>query len=401
MPRAIDQVIRDALWQAHQQERLDSSALAVRFNLSRRTVQNLLWQARRNSGIMPAAAYHCPDPASQRHANCPIFLQAQALRRDHPEWGADLIHVVLAEQLPDLELPCSRTLQRWFAQLNLSPAPPGRRVLPAYRRATLVHQTWQCDAADQVALADGSLASCLRCVDECSGAFLGSRVFPQVFNSVPPGDVQAAIRAMFNHYGLPEGMRLDNGMPWGGSGNDLPSVLALWLVGLGLQLTFNPPRQPRYNGVVEKSNHTNQRWSEPHKALNAEQWQQCVDAMDRRQREAYPFLGCRSRLAVFPELKQTGQQYSANWEEQNWDIQKAREYLAGFVAMRKVSAAGRITLYHRPYYPGRKHAGKTVLVSYDPQRCEWFVTEQGGGELRRLPAPEICRESIRALTISA
>ena len=172
------------------------------------------------------------------------------------------------------------------------------------------------------------------------------------------------------------------------------------MAGMGLNLTFNPVRQPRYNGVVEKSNDTNYRWSEPHKATNADHWQQNVDAMDRRQREAYPYLRDRSRLDVFPELKQIKRPYSESWEEENWDIKKAREYLAGFVAKRKVSAAGRITLYHRPYYPGRRHAGKIVLVSYDPVRCEWFVTEQGGGELRRLPAPEICRESIRALDIS-
>jgi hypothetical protein len=401
MPRAIDHVIRDALWRVHQQEGLDGGTLALRFGLRPRAVQNLLRQARLNNGLIPAAAYHRPATAPKRYADSPVFLQAQALRREHPEWGADLILVILAEQFPEPELPSSRTLRRWFAQLGLSPSPPGRRALPLYRRATAAHQTWQADATDQVALADGSLASCFRCVDEGSGAFLGSRVFPQVFNSVPPRDVQAAFRAMFSLYGLPERLRLDNGMPWGGSGNDLPSVLTLWLAGLGLGLTFNPPRQPRYNGVVERSNQTNQRWSEPHKAASAEQWQRNIDAMDRRQREAYPFLGCRSRLAVFPELKQTGRTYDESWEGQNWDIQKAKEYLAGFVAERKVSAAGRITLYHRPYYPGRRHAGKTVRVSYDPLRCEWFVTEQGGGEVRRLPAPEICEESIRALDISA
>jgi hypothetical protein len=115
-------------------------------------------------------------------ADDPVFLQAIALRRDHPDWGAEMVRIVLAEhfpaaQFPDLRLPCTRTLQRWFAQLDLTSATPGRRH-PDYRRATGVHQRWQGDAADQVALADGSLASCFRCVDECSGAFLGSRVFP-------------------------------------------------------------------------------------------------------------------------------------------------------------------------------------------------------------------------------
>jgi hypothetical protein len=225
---------------------------------------------------------------------------------------------------------------------------------------------------------------------------------PLVFNCVPRHDVQAAMREMFGLYGLPLGMRLDNGLPWGGGpNNELPSAFALWLVGLGVELTFNPPRQPRYNGVVEKSNHTNQRWSEPHTAASAAVWQHRVDEMDRRQRDAYPYQRGRSRLEVFPQLKHSGRPYSASWEEQNWDLQRAREYLACFVARRQVTSAGRVTLYHRAYYVGRKHAGTTVLAYYDPQACEWFMTEEGGGQIRRWPAPEICRERILALDISA
>ena len=74
MPRAIDHLIRDALWQAHQYENLDSRALALRFDLRHRTVQNLLRQARLNNGIMPTAAYHPAVPASRRHADSPVFL---------------------------------------------------------------------------------------------------------------------------------------------------------------------------------------------------------------------------------------------------------------------------------------------------------------------------------------
>ena len=71
------------------------------------------------------------------------------------------------------------------------------------------------------------------------------------------------------------------------------------------------------------------------------------------------------------------------------------------MAKRRVSAQGRISLYNRNYYVGMVHSGKNVVVSYDPQAGEWFVTQQGKGQLRRLPAPEICRQRILALDISA
>jgi hypothetical protein len=176
--------------------------------------------------------------------------------------------------------------------------------------------------------------------------------------------------------------------------------MALWLAGLGLSLTFNPLRQPRYNGVVEKSNDTIQRWAEPFMAGSVEQWQRDVDAMDCRQRESYPYLGKRSRPEVFEGLRHSGRAYSEEWEEQTWDVQKAREYLAGYVAQRQVSSGGRVTLYRRPYYVGRNQAGCKVLAQYDPEACEWFMTEEGGGQIRRWPAPEICRDRILALDIS-
>ena len=207
---------------------------------------------------------------------------------------------------------------------------------------------------------------------------------------------------MFARYGLPGGLRLDDGLPWGGSpGNDLPSAFGLGLAGLGLRLTYNPPRQPRYNGVVEKSHDTNRRWSEPGKAPSPEEWQRRIDAMDRRQREAYPHLGGRSRLAAYPGLGHSGRAYGEGWEEDNWGLQSAKEYLAGHVARRRVSTAGRVTLWHRPYHAGRAHAGATVLACYDPQANEWFMTEEGGGQVRRRPAPEIGRERILALDIAA
>jgi hypothetical protein len=224
---------------------------------------------------------------------------------------------------------------------------------------------------------------------------------PRVFNCVPPATVQSAMREQFLLWGLPGGLRLDNGLPWGGgAGNDLPSAMALWLVGLGLALTFNPPRQPRYNGVVEKSHETSQRWSEPHKARSVLEWQQNVDVMDRRQRESYPYQGRRSRLEVYPQLAHSGRAYSAGWEEENWNVQRAREYLAGHVAHRQVDSGGRVSLYNRDRYIGTRHSGKIVVVRYDPEACEWFVSEPGVGELRRLEAPEICRERILALDIS-
>jgi hypothetical protein len=192
---------------------------------------------------------------------------------------------------------------------------------------------------------------------------------------------------------------LDNGLPWA-NWNDLPTALALWLVGLGVDLIFNPPRQPQYNGVVEKSQDTGQRWCEPQQCRSVAQLQARLDAMDRRQRETYPSLQGRSRLQVFPELLQPRQPYTEAWERQAWDLRRAQDYLAGFVAVRQANKQGQVSIYNRRTSVGARHRGRSVVVQYDPDGQAWLLSDMEGRLLREVAAPEICRERILAVDIS-
>jgi hypothetical protein len=212
--------------------------------------------------------------------------------------------------------------------------------------------------------------------------------------------VQDYFRQIFRRWGRPAKLRLDNGLPWA-NWNDLPTALALWLVGLAIELIFNPPRQPQYNGVVEKSQDTGQRWCEPHACRTVAQLQTNLEAMDRLQREEYPSLQGRSRLQVFPELPQTARPYTAAWERRGWDLRRAQEYLAGFVAVRQANQQGQVSIYARRVSVGAQHRGQPVVVQYDPEGGAWLLGKPGGRVLRAIAAPEICRERILAVDISA
>jgi hypothetical protein len=217
---------------------------------------------------------------------------------------------------------------------------------------------------------------------------------------VTPPTVQALLRQVFALWGLPETLRWDNGLPWG-SWNDLPTALALWLVGLGVDLIFNPPRQPQYNGIVEKSQDTGQRWCEPHRCQTVAELQARLDDMDRLQREDYPSLQGRSRLCVFPELRQVARPYTAAWEQSAWNLRRAQDYLAGFVAVRQANKQGQVSIYARRVSVGALHRGKPIIVQYDPDEQAWLLADLEGRVLRQVAAPEISRERILAVDISA
>lgn len=223
---------------------------------------------------------------------------------------------------------------------------------------------------------------------------------PSVWNVVPPTTVQDYFRQVFTCWGLPERVRLDNGLPWG-NWNDLPTATALWLAGLGVDLIFNPPRQPQYNGVVEKSQDTGQRWCEPHTCATPQELQARLDEMDCLQREEYPSLQGRSRTQVFPALQQRLRPYTAAWEQAAWDLRRAQEYLGGFVAVRQASQRGQVSIYARRVSVGARHGGQGIVVQYDADGQAWLLADTDGRLLREVPAPEICRERILAVDISA
>jgi hypothetical protein len=296
-------------------------------------------------------------------------------------------------------IPHPRTIQRWLEAASLAPAPSGRKS-PHRPRSPVPHERWQVDAADQLRLGNGQLTSWLRLTDECSGAILKTVVFPVVFNQVPPAAVRDGLRGGYLAWGLPEIMRLDNGWPWGGW-FDLPTPVALDLAGLGLQLHYNDPRSPRQNSVVERSHQTSQGWVEPHTCADAAELQWRLDEMDEIQRSAYPHRGAKSRLEMYPELAHSGQNYSREWEEDNWSMQRVKEYLGGHLAKRRVSEAGQVTVYDRRYSVGRVNRGKTALVQFDPTSGEWLFSSQEGVLWCRYTAERITADRVRALDLSA
>jgi hypothetical protein len=171
MPRAVPLPLRQLI-HSRQRRGHAPSAIARDLQLPLRTVQHLLRRFRLHPDAL-APAY--PRGPRSSHPLASLLLDC---RRAHPTWGAPLIRVQFCRDYPPDEVPSARTLQRWFRRHGLSPAPPGRRERTGSSRADRPHAVWQMDAAEHLPLSNGSEVSWLRLVDECSGAFLATQVFP-------------------------------------------------------------------------------------------------------------------------------------------------------------------------------------------------------------------------------
>ena len=211
--------------------------------------------------------------------------------------------------------------------------------------------------------------------------------------------VQQSLRQLFGRWGMPQRLRVDNGFPWGATGG-LPTELALWLIGLGVGVIWNPPRRPQSNGVIERFQGVGKNWGEPHTCADADELQRRMDDLDRLQREEYPYCQEASRIDVYPELKHSGRRYEEAKEQEQWSLTRVLEYLASNTLTRKVDAGGRVSIYDRSRWVGKKHAGKTVYITLDPEDKYWVIEEDKGVVLQRKPAGELTAEAIRTLSVA-
>jgi hypothetical protein len=216
------------------------------------------------------------------------------------------------------------------------------------------------------------------------------------FNQVPVGLVQAQLRACFECWGMPARLKVDNGSPWG-SWSDLPTFLALWLIGLGIEMHWNPPRRPQSNGVVERSHGTAQRWADLASCRSVEELQQRLDREDIVQREEYPYLAGQSRLQAYPELAHSGRPYESERESEVWSWQRVMEHLGGYVMTRQVDASGKFGLYQGKEYVGTKLKGRTVLLQFDADKEQWLISDDKGAELCRRPLTQFDSAALRDL----
>jgi hypothetical protein len=206
-------------------------------------------------------------------------------------------------------------------------------------------------------------------------------------------------RHVFTGWGLPERIRVDNGYPWGTS-RDLPSELALWLIGLAVEPIWNPPGQPTYNPKVERSNGVTQQWGELHTCTDCRQAAKVLAWVGRIQRSEYPAIRGQTRMEVFPQLGTPRRVYRRVQEPGLWNLSRVHAFLAEGCWRRHADGNGAISIYGHGRAVGRPLARQELVVRFDARSWCWSVSNQNGDLVKQFPANELTRDRIIALNVS-
>lgn len=196
------------------------------------------------------------------------------LRQKHPAWGGRK----LKQRLFDLghkTLPAASTISNILARHQLldSQESSKHRAFQRFEHAA-PNDLWQMDFKGDFALPCGRCYP-LTIIDDHSRFAVALQACARNTKNI----TQTALIQTFRRYGLPTRISCDNGSPWGSSCRGHYTQLVIWLMRLGIVVSYARPHHPQTNGKDERFNRTFEievlRYQ---RADTLAQWQQHFDA---------------------------------------------------------------------------------------------------------------------------
>lgn len=229
-----------------QQAGANRRELCRRFGISPQT--GYKWLARHEQAGRAGLADLSKRPkTSPRLTPADLEQAVLELRRQHPCWGGRK----LSRRLQDLGHPslAPSTITSILHRHGLID-PQASEVATPWQRFehAAPNDLWQMDFKGYVQTSEG-VCHPLTVLDDHSRFNLGIRACPgQRYRTV-----QAQLTDIFERYGLPVRINTDNGPPWGCARQPgQVTELAIWLIRLGIRLSFSRPYHPQTNGKDER-----------------------------------------------------------------------------------------------------------------------------------------------------
>jgi transposase InsO family protein len=247
--------------------------LCRRFGISRPTAYKWL-QRYANEGAAGLVDQSRRPQHSPNRTTPEMETTITSLRQQHPAWGGRKLQQRLLD-LGHRDLPAPSTITNILARHELLDAQesPKHRAFQRFEHAA-PNDLWQMDFKGDFALPQGRCYP-LTMIDDHSRFAVALQACARNTKDL----TQTALIQAFRRYGLPARISCDNGSPWGSGCRGHYTQLAVWLMRLGIVVSYARPHHPQTNGKDERFNRTFElevlRYQ---RAATLAQWQQHFDA---------------------------------------------------------------------------------------------------------------------------
>ncbi len=380
---------------------------ARRLGWQQRTIQK--WRQRGRQGGRAGLKSQMGRPASGALSSFTpeIGETLQRWRQENPGWGATTLRAELAlhEAFADAKLPSRATIARFLSEEKLVAEREPAVVLPESQTPMTgqAHHVWEMDARGYEQMSTVGFVSLIHLNDRFSHARLLS--YPcwlgqtKVERHARTEDYQACLRLAFMEWGLPQTIQVDHESVFfdNRSKSPFPTRFHLWLISLGIQLSFIRVHQPKDQAMTERSH---QLWSQ--QVLQGHtfpDWSALYAALEKRRTFLNHHLPCRSLagqppLVAHPEALHSGLAYDLSRERDLLDLQRIDAYLAQGRWFRFVSQAGTISLGGQVYSLGAKWKRQQVEITFDADTRHLRFADEAGESITHLALKGICKNGL-------
>jgi transposase InsO family protein len=247
---AVDERMRFMISVEHGEEPF--AAICRRFGVSRKT--GYKWLARyEDGGGVAGLADRSRAPLHHPQAiDAAIMERCLAVRRAHPTWGPVKVRAWLERRWPRTQWPAASTIGGLFDREGLTVKRRLRRRSPPssapFGHCGAANDVWCMDFKGWFLTGDGTHCEALTLSDAHSRYLLRC----QVMGRTDELHVWPVLDAAFREFGLPRGLRSDNGAPFASRGAGGLSKLSVKVIKAGVRPERIAPGKPQQNGRLER-----------------------------------------------------------------------------------------------------------------------------------------------------
>lgn len=380
--------------------------IARQLNRSQSTVRK--WRRRGINSGQAALVSEIGRPAEGILSTFPESLvkDVRMMRRSHPGWGPKTLRAELKKlHYSAEELPSISSLKRFLKQADLVEPYCHHTMLPEVNcsKPGECHEQWEMDARGHHYTADVGVIALINLNDRhsharllCYPCYLGEKRavrYPQT------ADYQLALRLAFSEWGMPQCLGVDHDSVFfdNDSPSPFPTRFHLWLIALGVELTFGRKGFPTDQAMTERSH---QLWNnQVLKGQTFSDWESLYLALQQRRDFLNRELPCTSLgeqtvIEAHPEIQYPKRIYRAEYEEMIFDIERIHRYLAKGRWIRKSSQNGVVSLGGKTYNLSREWAKQEVEITFHPDSRQLVFTKPKEQERKYLPLKGCSKEEL-------
>ena len=243
--------LREEFVTAAAEEDANISALCRAYGISRKTGYKWLQRYRKYGAAglqdQPRRPRHSPVQTSKSMEDVIV-----ALRDANPAWGARKLKRRL-EDMGKTDLPAVSTITEILRRRGKLDPAESRKHQPYQRfEREAPNELLQMDFKGDFTLAEGGRCYPLTVLDDHSRFLLGL----YTCSNMRFRTVQQSLTQIFERYGLPDGMLMDNGDPWKGGPHAPYSQTTVWLTRLGVRVSHGRYCHPQTQGKDERLHRT-------------------------------------------------------------------------------------------------------------------------------------------------